>query len=38
VPEGCDQVRIDVPCIEAGTTDGYRPGLAEIVAFVDGQR
>jgi predicted kinase len=30
------RVRLDVPSIEVDTTDGYRPGLADIVAFVNG--
>jgi predicted kinase len=29
-----DRVAIDVPWIEVDTTDGYRPGLAEIARFV----
>lgn len=32
-----DRVRLDVPWIEVDTSDGYQPGLAEIVAFVNGQ-
>jgi len=32
-----DRVSVDVPWIEVDTTDGYRPGLSEIVAFVQGQ-
>jgi predicted kinase len=28
-----DRVRLDVPSIDVDTTDGYRPGLGEIVAF-----
>jgi len=28
---------VDAPWIEVDTTDGYRPGLTEIVAFIDGQ-
>ena len=31
-----DRVRLDVPSIEVDTTSGYRPGLAEIVAFAAG--
>lgn len=31
-----DRVSMDAPWIEVDTTDGYRPGLAEIVAFVNG--
>jgi predicted kinase len=30
-----DRVSIDAPWIEVDTTDGYRPGLEEIVAFVN---
>jgi hypothetical protein len=33
-----DRVRIDAPSIEVDTSDGYRPGLEEIVAFAGGQR
>ena len=33
-----DRVRLDVPSIEVDTTSGYRPGLAEIVAFAAGGR
>jgi predicted kinase len=29
-----DRVSLDAPSIEVDTTDGYRPGLAEIVAFI----
>jgi hypothetical protein len=29
---------MDAPSIGAGTGDGYRPGLEEIVAFAGGQR
>jgi len=32
-----DRVSLDAPWIEVDTTDGYRPGLAEIVAFINGQ-
>lgn len=32
-----DRVSVDVPWIEVDTTDGYRPWLSEIVAFVSGQ-
>jgi predicted kinase len=31
-----DRVSLDVPWIEVNTTDAYRPGLGEIVAFVNG--
>jgi predicted kinase len=30
-----DRVSVDAPWIEVDTTDGYRPGLAEIVGFVN---
>ena len=30
-----DRVSVDAPWIEVDTTDGYRPGLGEIVAFVN---
>jgi hypothetical protein len=30
------RVSVDAPWIEVDTTDGYRPGLGEIVAFVNG--
>jgi predicted kinase len=32
-----DRVSIDAPSIEVDTADGYRPGLDEIVAFVNGR-
>ncbi|HEX7164348.1 MAG TPA: AAA family ATPase [Trebonia sp.] len=32
-----DRVRLDVPSLEVDTTSGYRPGLAEIVAFAAGR-
>ena len=32
-----NRVSLDAPWIEVDTTDGYRPGLAEIVAFINGQ-
>jgi predicted kinase len=31
-----DRVPMDAPYLEVDTTDGYRPGLEEIVAFVNG--
>ncbi|MGI5233398.1 AAA family ATPase [Actinoallomurus sp. CA-142502] len=31
-----DRVSVDAPWIEVDTTDGYAPGLDEIVAFVNG--
>ncbi|MEW1860833.1 AAA family ATPase [Streptomyces sp. NPDC088194] len=33
-----DRVALDVPWIEVDTTDGYAPGLDEIVAFAGGPR
>ncbi len=32
---GFDRVAVDAPYLEVDTTDGYRPALPEIVAFVD---
>jgi predicted kinase len=32
-----DRVAIEAPAIEVDTADGYRPGLEEILAFVNGQ-
>jgi predicted kinase len=32
---GFDRVAVDAPWLEVDTTDGYRPGLAEIVALVN---
>ena len=29
-----DRVSVDAPWIEVDTTDGYRPGLDELAAFV----
>ncbi len=31
-----DRVSVEAPSIEVDTTDGYTPGLPEIVAFVNG--
>jgi predicted kinase len=31
-----ERISVPAPWIEVDTTDGYRPGLAEIVAFVNG--
>jgi hypothetical protein len=33
---GFDRVSVDAPWAEVDTTDGYSPGLEEIVAFVNG--
>jgi predicted kinase len=33
-----DRVRVDAPWIEVDTTDGYLPGLPEILAFVTSER
>jgi hypothetical protein len=35
--EAFDRVSLDAPWVEVDTTDGYRPVLAEIVAFISGQ-
>ncbi|WP_091552210.1 hypothetical protein [Micromonospora pattaloongensis] len=35
---GFQRVRLDVPAVEVDTSDGYRPGLDEIVAFVNAGR
>lgn len=35
--DGFDRVAVDAPWIEVDTTDGYAPGLDEIVDFVTGQ-
>ena len=32
---GFDRVAVDAPYLEVDTTDGYRPALPEIVAFVN---
>ena len=32
-----DRISVDAPWIEVDTADGYRPGLAEIAAFIHGQ-
>jgi hypothetical protein len=31
-----DRVSVDAPYTEVDTTDGYRPGLGQIVAFING--
>ena len=31
------RVAMDAPSLEVDTTDGYRPGLDQIVAFVNGR-
>jgi hypothetical protein len=36
--DGFHRVALDVPWIEVDTTDGYAPGLDEIVAFAGGPR
>jgi predicted kinase len=36
VPRTFTRVSLDVPSLEVDTTDGYRPGLDQIVAFVNG--
>lgn len=33
---GFDRLRLDVPQLEVDTTSGYRPSLAEVVAFAAG--
>jgi len=35
--EAFDRVSVDAPWIEVDTTDGYRPGLGAVVAFVSGR-
>lgn len=35
---GFQPVQLDVPAIEVDTSDGYRPGLDEITAFVNADR
>lgn len=34
-PDGFVQVEMDVPTLDVDTSDGYRPGLDEIVAFAN---
>ncbi|WFE56572.1 AAA family ATPase [Micromonospora sp. WMMD712] len=36
--DGFQPIRLDVPTIEVDTSDGYRPGLDEIVAFANAGR
>jgi hypothetical protein len=36
--DGFDRVQLDVPELEVDTSDDYRPGLDEIVAFVNAGR
>jgi predicted kinase len=31
-----DRVSLDAPWIEVDTTSGYRPGIAQVVAFING--
>jgi predicted kinase len=33
---GFERVSIEAPWLEVDTTDGYRPGLDEVVAFING--
>ena len=37
VPLAFTRISLDVPSLEVDTADGYRPGLDQIVAFVNGQ-
>ena len=36
-PQAFIRIALDAPSIEVDTTDGYRPGLDQIVAFINGQ-
>jgi len=36
--DGFNRVRLDVPELEVDTSDDYRPGLGEIMAFVNAHR
>ena len=36
-PPAFIRIALDVPSIEVDTTDGYRPGLDQIVTFINGQ-
>ena len=36
-PPAFTRISLDVPSLEVDTTDGYRPGLDQIVAFVNRQ-
>lgn len=36
-PPAFSRISLDVPSLEINTADGYRPGLDQIVAFVNGQ-
>ncbi|HEV2251781.1 MAG TPA: AAA family ATPase [Streptosporangiaceae bacterium] len=36
-PPAFARISLDVPSLEINTADGYRPGLDQIVAFVNGQ-
>ncbi|HJY99351.1 MAG TPA: hypothetical protein VJ305_01425, partial [Streptosporangiaceae bacterium] len=36
-PPAFTRISLDVPPLEVDTADGYRPGLDQIVAFVNGQ-
>jgi predicted kinase len=33
-----DRISVDAPCLEVDTTDGYRPGLGQIVGFINEPR
>jgi predicted kinase len=35
-PQAFIRISLDAPSIEVDTTDGYRPGLDQIVAFING--
>jgi hypothetical protein len=36
-PQAFTRISLDVPSLEVDTSDGYRPGLDQIVAFVNRQ-
>ena len=36
-PQAFIRIALDAPSIEVDTTDGYRPGLDQIVTFINGQ-
>jgi len=37
-PHAFNRIRLDAPSLEVDTTSGYRPGLDQIVAFINGSR